>query len=120
MKFTLLKKILTLLIPLIIVPLCFISFVLISDARNIGNKAITDAKAMGQASIADSTESLKALGQEIIKQKALDLRDEMDQYMADHPTKTLADLQADPVFQTIALRNHFIYHSFVPLPQICP
>lgn len=104
MKFTLLKKLLILLFVLIVVPLVIVSYIAVTDAEKIGKIAINNAQTMSKDSLKDSTSALNDLGAMIIKQRAQDVAKMLDTYIMLNPTKTIAELQADPYFAALAVQ----------------
>ncbi len=104
MKFTLLKKLLILLFVLIVVPLVIVSYIAVTDAEKIGKIAINNAQTMSKDSLKDSTSALNDLGAMIIKQRAQDIAKMLDTYIMLNPTKTIAELQADPYFAALAVQ----------------
>lgn len=104
MKFTLLKKLLILLLVLIVIPLVIISYSTIKGANKIGKTALDNAKQMNDESLKDTKEILNNLGAQIIRQKAIDVAKQIEVFITDHPTMTIAQLQADPTFSALAVQ----------------
>lgn len=104
MKFTLLKKLLILLIVLIVIPLVIISYSTIKGANKIGETALTNAKSMNDESLKDTKEILNNLGAQIIRQKAIDVAKQIEIFINDHPSMTIAQLQADQTFSALAVQ----------------
>lgn len=104
MKFTLLKKLLILLIVLIVIPLVIISYSTIKGANKIGETALTNAKSMNDESLKDTKEILNNLGAQIIRQKAIDVAKQIEVFINDHPSLTIAQLQADQTFSALAVQ----------------
>jgi HAMP domain-containing protein len=83
MKSTILKKLLTILILLTVVPLGILGYLAIRDSTNLGMKASSEAKSMGETSlnsakeiealaITDSKTALNSLAKESIEVRAMD------------------------------------------------
>ncbi len=100
-----LPKLLILLLIITVVPLAILGYLAIQDSKALSMGVATDAKQMGDAAIADSTDALNKLGEEIIKQKAVDVARQMEIFIRSHPEMTIADLQADPYFFAIATQQ---------------
>ncbi|MBN2239674.1 MAG: HAMP domain-containing protein [Dehalococcoidales bacterium] len=100
-----LPKLLILLLAITVVPLGILGYLAIQDSRALSMSVADDAKLMGEAAIADSTAALNSLGEDIIKQKAVDVAKQMEIYIKAHPEMTVTDLQNDPYFFDIATQE---------------
>jgi len=94
----------------LILAITLIPMILIVLAVGLGIGAIENSFEEKSLQIQNNTENttssvLTALGEEIIRQKAVDVAGEMDIYLADHPGMTIADLKKDPTFQSLAVQN---------------
>lgn len=87
-----------------VVPLITLGNCASNDARALGLSAANDAKWMGKYALADSTKALEELGVRMIEQKAADVAGQCAIYIRAHPEMSLADLQASPEFQAIAVQ----------------
>lgn len=104
MRVTILVKLLTMMLVLTLIPLAIMGYIALQDEKAIGANAVENARAMGIVATNDSTYALNQLGEELIKQKSQEVTKEMDLYIRDHPTLTIAQLQADPIFSKLALQ----------------
>lgn len=104
MKMTIFKKLLLIMLVITLVPLLILGLAALNDAKILGADAKGAAQNMGDEIIADTTDSLNQLGADIIKQKAIDVAKQLEIYIKDHPTMTVADLQADPYFSAMAVQ----------------
>ncbi len=100
-----LPKLLILLLIVTVVPLGILGVLAVQDAKSLSLSVAADAEDMGGAAIEDSTAALNALGETIIKQKAIDVAKQMEIYIKAHPDMTIPDLQADEVFFAIATQQ---------------
>jgi HAMP domain-containing protein len=105
MKMTIFKKLLLIMLVITLVPLLILGLAALNDAKLLGSDANAAAKSMGDEIIVDTTASLNQLGADIIKQKAVDVAKQLEIYIKDHPTMTVADLQADPYFSKMAVQQ---------------
>jgi HAMP domain-containing protein len=96
----------TLLIFLVLsfVPLAILSAVTIDKIDEMTVTASKETQDLGSQAIADSTAELNKLGEQIIKQKAIDVAKQLEVYIKAHPTMTVADLQQDPAFKALAVQ----------------
>ena len=60
---------------------------------------------IGSLAIFQSTEALKRLGEESIRQKARDVASQVEVYLLSHPTSTMQDLQSNKKFLSIACQK---------------
>jgi HAMP domain-containing protein len=104
MKMSIMIKLMGTMLILTMIPLAVLGFVALQDSKALGLSVVNDSKNMGDVAIKDSTTALNQLGEQILQQKGQDVSRQMDQYIKDHPTKKLADLQADPVFSAMAVQ----------------
>lgn len=104
MKMPILMKLMALMLIVSIIPLAVLGFIASQDSRALGLSTANDAKSIGETAIADSTAALNQLGEQIIQQKSQDVAKQLDLYIKDHPSMTLAQLQADPTFSGLAVQ----------------
>ena len=104
MKVTILIKLLVVMLILTLVPLGIVGYLALQDEKAIGLNAANDAQKMGQTAIADSTAALNALGEQVIQQKAVDVAQQIEIYLTDHPGTTISDLQKNPSFSQLAVQ----------------
>ncbi len=104
MRFPILAKMLMLLIVLAVLPLAIFGILALNDIHALQAGAVTQIDGMKTVAVSDSTSSLNALGESIIEQKAIDVAKQLEIYIKDHPTMTVAQLQADPVFSALAVQ----------------
>ena len=102
MKTTIMMKLMAVMLLLTVIPLALLGYIALQDSRALGLSVAGDAESIGDEAITDSTTALKSLGEVLIKEKGLDVARQMDIYIHDHPSMTLAQLQNDPYFISIA------------------
>lgn len=98
------NKILTSFLGLSAVSLIIFGYIVISDLKKMGDYALKSSSALGRNAISDSTRALKKLGQEMIRQKAIDVARQMEIYISDHPQLIKKELAADGVLAKIAVQ----------------
>jgi len=104
MKATIFKKLLLIMLVITLVPLLILGLAALNDAKRLGLDATDAAKNMGTEMVADTTASLNQLGENIIKQKAVDVAKEMEIFIRANPDMTVAQLQQDAYFKSIAVQ----------------
>lgn len=60
---------------------------------------------MGTTAIDDSTLALNQLGEKMIKQRAMDVAKQLEIYIMENPTMSVADLQNDTYFKDLAVQS---------------
>jgi HAMP domain-containing protein len=104
-KFRIMSKMLVALLGLCITALLFSGYIALKDIKDIGQYAIGSSTSLGKSAIKDSASALEALGEKILEQKARDVALQCEIYIKSHPDLTIADLQANPAFQNIAVQS---------------
>ena len=104
LKFTVRTKILLAFLGLSLISLALFGYVALSNIRRLGDYALEKSASLGESAADDATNALEALGAKVIEQKAKDVSMQCAIYMNAHPTMTVADLQASPEFQEIAVQ----------------
>jgi HAMP domain-containing protein len=100
-----LPKLLILMLIITVVPLGILGYVAVQDSKALSMSVADDAQQMGNAAIVDSTAALNSLGEDIIKQKAIDVAKQMEIYIKANPDMTIPELQADEYFFAIATQS---------------
>lgn len=107
----LMGKVITLIMIFTLLPLIIMGYFINNDLNKISEDVTslevstkTRVDDMANLAVKDSTNSLQNLGNELIKQKAVDVAKQLEIYILSNPTKTVADLQKDPVFSKIAVQ----------------
>jgi len=95
---------LVLLVVLAIVPLAIFGYLALRDIKALESGAVGQIDSMKAVAVTDSTSSLNTLGEMVIKQKAVDVAKQLEIYIKDHPTMTVADLQNDTTFKALAVQ----------------
>ena len=103
-KFNITTKLLVTLLGLSIVSIGIFAYFALNNITRLGNYALESNASLGKNAITDSANSLKDLGAEMIKQKALDTAEKLKIYLMDHPSMTLADIKADTKLHDIAVQ----------------
>jgi HAMP domain-containing protein len=104
-KFRIMTKMLVAFLGLSITALLFSGYIALKDIKDIGQYAIGSSTSLGESAIKDSASALEALGEKILEQKARDVALQCEIYMKSHSELTIADLQANPAFQKIAVQS---------------
>lgn len=104
MKIRIFEKILIIMLVMTVIPLGVFGYMAVNSARDMGLTATSNAMAMGDSAVQESTGALNALGEQIIKQKAIDVAKQLEIYIKDNPDKTVEDLQADEYFKALAVQ----------------
>lgn len=99
-----LPKIIILLIITTVLPLIILGSLAINEVGEIKESSTTQISEMSNEAITDSTKALNNLGEEIIRNKAIDVAKELEIYIKAHPEMTIEDLQNDEYFQSIAVQ----------------
>lgn len=103
MKLT--EKMMLLIIAFSILPIILIGLVVLHSTHSMGVETIETTHKITNSAIADSSESLMELGEQMIKQKAEGVASMLALYLREHPQKTISELQADPDFQSLAVQK---------------
>ncbi|HNT30095.1 MAG TPA: HAMP domain-containing protein [bacterium] len=104
MKSSILGKLTALILILTLAPLAALGFMALNDIKGMGDEAVDSVDSIGETAVADSTKSLNDLGKTVIMQKAIDVAKQIEIYVKNNPTKTIADMQADEYFNAIAVQ----------------
>lgn len=104
MKINITEKLLIVLLLLTMVPLSLLGYIAINDIRNIGDSSVEEINSIGESTLKDSTDALNKLGEDIIKQKAIDVAKQMEIYIKENPDMSVEDLQNDDYFKSIAVQ----------------
>jgi HAMP domain-containing protein len=102
MKQSIFVKIMAVMLFLAIVPICVLGFMSMQASENLALSAVDEAQAVADYSINASTESLNNLGEKQIQRISDDVATQLDIYISDHPSMTIADLQNDTRFVSLA------------------
>ena len=104
MKIPIFTKLITITLLLIVVPVMVVGFLSVRDLGSIGGEVQKSISELGAAATSNSTTALNDLAAKIITQKAVDVAKQVEIYLKDHPKMTVAQLQADQYFQSIAVQ----------------
>jgi sigma-B regulation protein RsbU (phosphoserine phosphatase) len=104
-KFRIMTKMLVAFLGISITALLFSGYIALKDIKDIGKYAIGSSTSLGESAIKDSASALEGLGEKILEQKARDVALQCEIYMKSHSELTIADLQANPAFQKIAVQS---------------
>jgi two-component system sensor histidine kinase DegS len=78
--------------------------VAIINIRDMGSYALETSTSLGERAIRDSTTHLNKLGEEIIKQKAIDVAKQVEMYLNFHLAMTLVDMRNDEELRQIVVQ----------------
>lgn len=98
-------KILTMFLGLSIISMITLGVLAIFNIRDMGNYALESSSSLGDRAIQDSTDHLNKLGEEIIKQKAIDVAKQVEIYLSKYPMMTLDDMRNDPGLRQIVVQS---------------
>ncbi len=98
------SKIIILILVLTVLPLSIMSYIALENLDGLEKAAVSNIESINAKMVKDSTEALNNLGKEMIKLRALDVAKQVEIYLKSHPTMTVADLQKDSYFQSIAVQ----------------
>jgi nitrogen fixation/metabolism regulation signal transduction histidine kinase len=104
MRISLFVKIISLMAFLTIIPLLILGFFVMKDFSKVEKYLIQNLKEGNERMISNSTKALDALGEKIIMNQALAVKKMVELYIKNHPSKSAAELIADPEFQAIAIQ----------------
>ncbi len=135
-------KILTIFLSLSVISMGVVGGMAIFNIRDMGSYALENSSSLGERAIKDSTKHLNTLGEEIIKQKAIDVAKQVEMYLKFRPAMTPTDMRNDEELRHIVVqpvgttgyttlidpRNmNIIIHKFpeqeknlIPLKEIVP
>jgi methyl-accepting chemotaxis protein len=104
MRITILSKLIVLLLVVTMIPLAILGYLSYRDIAKMEETSVNSIENIGKTTVTDSTTALNNVGEQMIKLIAVDVAKQLEIYIKDHPEKTVADLQADPYFQSIAVQ----------------
>jgi methyl-accepting chemotaxis protein len=104
MKLSIKIKLLTMMLILTLIPLATLGYLAVKDANELGLNAVDDSINMGNLITQESLNALNELGENIIKQKAIDVAKQLEIYIRQNPTMTVEDLQNDEYFKELAVQ----------------
>jgi|GEM_PF-3318548 len=91
----LMTKLVALALVLTVVPTGVISYFSIQHVQDLGVYANQRNKMLGDSAANDSKEALMQLGEQMIKDRALDVAEQVEIYLHAHPNMTTADIKTD-------------------------
>jgi two-component system sensor histidine kinase DegS len=97
-------KILTMFLGLSVISMGIVGAMAIINIRDMGSYALETSSSLGERAIQDSTIHLNKLGEEIIKQKAIDVAKQIEMYLKIYPAMTLADMRNDEELRQIVVQ----------------
>ncbi|MFB3925638.1 MAG: SpoIIE family protein phosphatase [Syntrophales bacterium] len=98
-------KMLILFLGLSILSLAIFGYLAFDDIKKIGRYSLESSTTLSESAINDSTRSLEALGETVIRQKAEDVALQCRIYINAHPKMTIRNLQTSPEFRKIAVQS---------------
>ena len=100
--FGLTAKILSLFLLLSLISLVIIGLVAFNQIQEVGRYALETSSSLGNDAVNNSTKALTDLGEYVVKQKSKDVAQQLEIYIKSHRDLSVAQLQNDPEFQSIA------------------
>lgn len=104
LRFSLSTRILAVFLALSMVSLAVIGYFAFRTIRGIGDYALQSNISLGDSAVQDSTLALRRLGEEMIRQKALDVAGQVEIYLRQHPDIGPAELAKDEDLRKIAVQ----------------
>jgi serine phosphatase RsbU (regulator of sigma subunit) len=104
LKFSIATKLLASFLILLIVSFATVCVLVTLNMNDIGNFADESSVALGNSAISDSTSALEELGEAAIKQKAIDVAEQVKIYLEGHPDLTAEEIGKDPNLAQIAVQ----------------
>lgn len=103
-KFKITTKVLILLLGLSFLSLVLFVYISISSMKSLCLYALEGGKSLGESAVNDSKTALEKLGENAIKQKAVDVAKQIEIYLKDRPNMTKADIRNDNELRKIAVQ----------------
>ncbi len=97
-------KVIVWVMMLSIIPLLIMNYTSLRYLNNVEDVALEKVKEIEKIAVADSTDALNKLGQEIIKEKAYSVAKQLKIFLQKNQNLTLAELQNNPEFQEISVQ----------------
>ncbi len=105
MKISILTKTLVVVMALALIPLIVLGVLAINNISDMEKKATDEVEEMSNSAVQDSTTALNKLGERIVADNVELVGDQWDMYIRAHPDMTIAEIQAAPEFQAIAVQQ---------------
>ncbi|MBM2824615.1 MAG: Histidine kinase [Dehalococcoidales bacterium] len=103
-KFGITNKLLITLLPLMVIFFAITSSISLLKMNEIERRTAASNAALGASAAGASTKALEKLGEATIKQKAIDVANQVKIYLASHPAKNPDDLNKDSELVRIAVQ----------------
>jgi signal transduction histidine kinase len=103
-KWSIATKILVPFLMLSIATMALIASVALSNIRTMGRHALQTSTALGTRAIDDSTLALTKLGEDMIRQIAGDVGNQVEDYLNSRPAMSPAEMRVDSELRRIAIR----------------
>ena len=103
-RYSIATKMLVAFLVITIGSISFTGYLAYSTVSAIGEHSLSSSREVGDAATTDAVNALTDLGEQMIREKARDVAMEMEAYMRSHPNMTIADLQNDSYFSSIAVQ----------------
>jgi PAS domain S-box-containing protein len=101
----LMTKLVVLAIVLMVVPTTVISYFSIQHVQDLGSYANQRNIMLGDTAANDSKEALMELGERMIKEKAIDVAEQAQIYLQEHPAMTTTDIKKDMNLSMISVES---------------
>lgn len=95
---------LILLLLLTIVPLWLVGGIAISEIMEMKQTALANVNMISASAVADSTNALNNLGEDMIRRIAEDVAKQLEIYIRENPEMTVEELQKDDYFRQLAVQ----------------
>ncbi|MBN2575246.1 MAG: response regulator [Deltaproteobacteria bacterium] len=103
-RFSLMLKLLTLVIVLTVVTAIAVSYVATEYVFDLGTYALESNSALGDLAAKDSADALNSLGERMIQQKSKDVAKQVEIYLSTRPEMASEDVKSDPVLREISVQ----------------
>ena len=100
-----LPKLLLLLLGIVIVPLTILGMMSVNDIQGMKDQAVSNIKLISHETSEKSKEALNNLASTHIRQIAVDVAKQVEIYLRENPGMTVADLQNDTYFRSLAVQR---------------
>ncbi len=104
LKFSIATKLLASFLLLLVVSFAIICLLVTLNMKEIRSFAEESSIALGNSAVSDSTSALEELGEAAIKQKAIDVSNQVKIYLEGHPDLTADEIRKDPNLGQIAVQ----------------
>lgn len=99
------SKILISFFTLSLLSIVVFGIIALDTLHDVGDYSESSSSDLGEQATDDASKALRELGEDIIRQKAMNVAREMEIFMTLNDNYSVTDLQEDPIFQSIAIQD---------------